>query len=379
MKFYLEQNVFEAALERIRWLFDEFRDIVVCYSGGKDSVVVLQLALTVAAERSRLPLRVLFVDQEAEWQCVVDHVRDVMSDPRVLPMWLQCPIRLFNATSHREEWLFCWQAGADWIRPKEHNSIHVNDYGTDRFKAMFPAFLKRHFGNRPAIHLAGVRCEESPARTKGLTSFKTYKHATWGKVEDKRSDQYTFYPLYDWSVGDVWKAIHDNGWPYCKLYDLMYQHGYKIADMRVSNVHHETAVRHLQFLQEIEPETWDRITQRISGLATVGQLKDQFFKPRELPYMFRSWLEYRDYLLEHLITNAEHRAIFRQTFAAYDGRYSAAVRDDLTRTQIASILVNDYEGTKIGTFRATNSRFANAAGSRGGNPAGHGSEPIHAR
>jgi hypothetical protein len=52
-------NVFDAALDRIRWLFDEFdNQVMVCNSGGKDSTVVLELALMVAKERACLPLHV---------------------------------------------------------------------------------------------------------------------------------------------------------------------------------------------------------------------------------------------------------------------------------------------------------------------------------
>src|SRR3990167_1853639 len=105
MKFYLDQNVFDAALERIRWLFDEFPNVVVNISGGKDSTVVLNLALMVAEEKGRLPLKVMFIDQEAEWQTVIDYIREIMADPRVDPKWLQVPIRLFNATSTIEPWL----------------------------------------------------------------------------------------------------------------------------------------------------------------------------------------------------------------------------------------------------------------------------------
>ena len=37
-------------------------------SGGKDSAVLFNLAMTVAKERNRLPLKVFWLDQEAEWK-----------------------------------------------------------------------------------------------------------------------------------------------------------------------------------------------------------------------------------------------------------------------------------------------------------------------
>lgn len=51
MKYYRKQNVYEAGLERIRFIFDEFPEVIVSFSGGKDSTNVLNLALKVAKER----------------------------------------------------------------------------------------------------------------------------------------------------------------------------------------------------------------------------------------------------------------------------------------------------------------------------------------
>lgn len=59
---YKENNVFDEALERIRMLFDTHEEIIVCMSGGKDSTVVFNLALMVAKEKGRLPLKVFWLD-----------------------------------------------------------------------------------------------------------------------------------------------------------------------------------------------------------------------------------------------------------------------------------------------------------------------------
>jgi predicted phosphoadenosine phosphosulfate sulfurtransferase len=350
---YLRQTVWEAAHERIRWLFKEFgHNVVVNVSGGKDSTVIYNIALNVARDMGLLPLKVLFIDQEAEWDSVIQYMRTLMNHPDVEPYWLQIPIRLFNATSQDEPWLFCWQPGKEWIRPKEEISIKKNVYGTDRFAALFGAFGLVHFRNSPMVHIAGVRAEESPSRYMGLTSRETYKGETWGKVRDARRGHYDMYPLYDWTTPDIWKAIHDNGWPYCRIYDYMYQHGVPVKNMRVSNVHHETAVHSLTYLQEVEGATWERITARLKGINTVGHLQESWKRPKKLPWMFKDWWEYRDHLLKHWVTDDKIRAHFKKTFEAYDARYDGKDLEDLVLTQIDAILVNDFEGTKLDTFRA---------------------------
>lgn len=68
MYYYKDISVFDEALNRIRFVFDECDDIIVSMSGGKDSCVLFNLAMIVAKEKNRLPLKVFWLDQEAEWQ-----------------------------------------------------------------------------------------------------------------------------------------------------------------------------------------------------------------------------------------------------------------------------------------------------------------------
>jgi predicted phosphoadenosine phosphosulfate sulfurtransferase len=367
MKIYLPEDVLTAARARVRWVFREFQHVYVGFSGGKDSTVVLNLALEAAEEMGRLPVPVVFLDQEAEWQSVIDYVRIVMADPRVSPRWLQVPFKLFNATSAEHPWLYCWDPAeeARWIRPKEACSIKTNVYGTDRFHKMFAHFLRYHHISKPAVYLAGVRCEESPSRMMGLTTTEVYKGETWGRGLDARRNHFTFYPIYDWSISDVWKAIHDHGWAYTKLYDYMYQYGVPVQKMRVSNLHHETAVRSLFYCQEIESETWEKVQQRLAGINTAGQLRSDFYGPDTLPPMFTSWYEYRDYLLDNLIADPVQRRKFADTFAAYDSRYDDPdVREALVKTEIATVLVNDIDYTKLRNFGSSHFMDSNRLGSK---------------
>lgn len=363
--YFLKENVYEAALNRIRWLFDEFPHVIIPLSGGKDSTVCLNLSLQVAEEKGRLPLDVMFIDQEAEWQSVIDHIREVMADPRINPLWLQVPIRLFNSTSVDEPWLFCWEEGREWVRPKEPNSLHENIYGTDRFGEMFDAFCAQRYPGEPVVLIGGVRAEESPGRLLGLTSKLTYKDATWGRVNNAKVGRYSMYPIYDWSYTDVWKAILEHKWPYCPIYDYMYQRGVPVREMRVSNVHHESAVKTLYYLQEIEGDTWNRITARLSGINTAGQLQQKFMAPKELPWMFKDWYEYRDYLIDHLISDPEHREYFHRTFKNYDERYDKAIHHELLKVQISCVLLNDYHGSKLGIFRSVFGQYSKDVGTRG--------------
>lgn len=349
MKLFLKENVLEAALKRIRFIFDEFPNVVVGVSGGKDSTIVYNLALQVAREKQRLPLTVMFLDQEAEWEATIDTVRAIMSEPDVRARWYQIPFQLFNATSATEHWLKCWAPEDEerWMRPHEPEAITENVYGTERFGQMFTAIMREEYKGQKACYLAGVRAEESPGRKLGVIWDACYKWITWGRALATGQEHFTFYPIYDWTYGDVWSAIHKNGWPYNAIYDAQYAYGVPVQNMRVSNVHHETAVHSLFYMQEFEPKTYARLTQRIAGVDMAGKLGKADYWPTRLPPMFESWREYRDYLLEKLITSPDWVARFKKAFARHDLMFAEAVGDRLYQLHIASILTNDWEMIKL--------------------------------
>lgn len=359
MKIYLKQNVHDAALDRIRWLFDEFENVVVSVSGGKDSTVVANLALQVAEEKGRLPLPVMWLDQEAEWQATVDTVRELMYDPRVEPRWYQIPMRLFNSTSVHEHWLQCWDPESEdlWIHPRDPIAITENIYGTDRFSRLFRRIAAVEYPDSPVCYLAGVRTEESPARYAGLTGGKTWKWATWGTGLDKPG-HVTMYPIYDWSYTDVWKAIHDNGWDYNKIYDEMYRYGIPVKNMRVSNVHHETAIHSLWYLQEIEGDTWNRLTQRIAGIDALTKFSKADYIPSKLPFMFSSWREYRDYLLGKMILEDDVRDKFAKKFAEQDEIWGDVIEDTLMQVHVRAIVQHDHEFVILNNFAMAPQNYA---------------------
>ncbi len=351
LRIYSNQNVVDAARDRFEMIFREFDNVVVRVSGGKDSTVILALALEVAAELDRLPVKVYWLDQEAEWESTVDIVRRWMYRDDVDPLWLQVPFRIFNAASTVDHWLHAWDPAASdlWVHDRDPIALTENVYGTDRFAALFGASLKFHFDDQPAASIAGVRCEESPNRRKGLTYWPAYKWITWGNIEDKRRGQFTFYPIYDWRYTDVWRFIVENGLEYSRHYDLLHRYGVGVRNMRVSNLHHETAVRSLFHLQEFEPHTYERLVARIGGVDMAGKFGEADFFPNEVPFMFDGWRDYRDYLLANLVDD-DYRPPLAKLFNEMDRKLPDDMLRESYRIQVRSIMTCDWEGVKLGNW-----------------------------
>jgi predicted phosphoadenosine phosphosulfate sulfurtransferase len=361
MKIFLKQTVWDAALDRIERLFNEFENVVVSFSGGKDSTVTLELALIVARKLNRLPLKVYFLDQEAEWASVIDYVKNVMYRKEIEPIWIQVPIFLPNSISQENPFLVTWEDGVEWMRDKDPIAIkdgHVlkgkaeKEAKTGYWYTYFVKSLDQIFPDEPACFLAGMRAEESPQRLAGLTTGQTYKDITWGRKLNERKHHYTFYPVYDWCVGDVWKAIHDNKWKYCKIYDEFFRYGLPIKEMRVSNLHHESAVKTLFYLHELEGDTWNALNKRLNGVNQAKHLGEEgVTQIKDLPFMFNGWRDYRDFLTEKLISDIRHRNIFVKEWAKMDVLYDQLANpDEMYKKQIKSVLVNDIEFAKLASY-----------------------------
>lgn len=352
MKIYSKTNVLTEAENRINRLFDEFENVVVGFSGGKDSTVCLNLTLDIAEKRGRLPLKVVWVDQEAEWQGTADYCESVFADKRIEPMWFQIPMKWYNNVSSSEKYIHIWEEGKKHIRERSSISIKDNVYLDFGFHELFERIFKVHFPNQKSCYISGVRTEESPKRLMSLTSGLTYKDITWGKILNRKLEHYTFYPIYDWSYSDVWKYIFDNNIEYNRIYDELFRQGVGVTNMRISNLHHETAIQNLLLIQEIEPDTWNKVAERIDGVNAIKHLKDESFRcPDSLPHMFKSWKEYAFFLRDKLADDEDFVNKMNKIIKKNE-KYMITnlVYVDFYKQIIKTILSQDFDFTKISNW-----------------------------
>ena len=343
---YSENNVFEEALNRIRFIYDECDDVCVAMSGGKDSTVVFHLALMIAQEKGRLPLKVFWLDQEAEWQSTVDYMDGIMRRPDVKPYWFQVPFAFPNNLSNQHNSLMVWDSDKEeeWIHPKAYGVAITEPFvdmsKVDQDKAFYKGFRACHKyigkGSQHCAILVGTRIQESPARRLAIVGSKArYKGITWCTKEKGNIKQ--FYPIYDFTSSDIWAAIAKNKWEYNRLYDLQYQYGVKSEKMRCSALIHETAWGAIELLQELEPKTYNRFVRRVAGTSTMNHAFDTEVIPKHLPFMFASWKEYRDYLLMKIV-KPEYWEVFRNRWKGQDG-------DTWYKIHVKECIINDTYGT----------------------------------
>ena len=343
-------NVLEAARERIAFIFDNFENIQVSISGGKDSTVLAHLALLEAQRRNRR-IGIFFLDEEVVYQETinqVEHIMERMAPGHVIPLWLQMSFNLTNATSLTETQFIPWEEGKHklWMRPKKDYAIKFpqwdvkTQYVADKNKGFgfYDVFVNFERCYQNTAFLVGLRGTESPNRWR--TVSKNPADIGGEKVywATKKGQNFSMYPLYDWNFHDIWHYIAENNLRYHKIYDYQVKKGYSITEMRISSLIHEKSFKAICDLPEFEPETYNKLVKRAKGIALAQETGKaaKLFRARTLPKQYKSWRAYRDFLLATHPDPVGKEVLARRFSNHLDNEYVA-------RQQVRQLVLNDYE------------------------------------
>lgn len=330
------ENVLVAARKRISLLFDAYANVSLSFSGGKDSTALFHLVNEEAMRRGRKFI-LYFQDQEAEYQGTIDLVEWAMAQPNVIPMWYQVPIFMTNAASQQQLFLWAWGEGEEWVRDKHPTAIHRIETKYPKRFHKFNLWVGQNLNKLegPSVSIIGLRAEESPDRR--FVLFGENSDLFWLR---RKHTPHKAYPIIDWSYTDVWKYLIEHGLKYNRIYDKMYMLGGNLKHFRVSNLVHEKAFRCLADLQELEPETYDKLEKRLKGVhtAAIYGKENLIYSIKTLPETFKTWKEYKDFLLSSI--HPDLRKIFDYQWSRFGDTNDA----EANKYMVKRILLCDWEG-----------------------------------
>ncbi|MBF0647973.1 DUF3440 domain-containing protein [Dysgonomonas sp. GY75] len=361
------KDVYEAALERIGYIFSEFGNIYLAFSGGKDSGVMLNMVLDyMRLHGIKRKIGVLYIDVEASYKRTVDFIERMYLDNTDLiePYWVCLPMTTTNAVSMYEPyWIFWDPAKKDkWVRPMpEHDFIihrdnhpfdfYRKDMTFEEFTARFGDWFNTRNNAVKTACLIGIRMDESLNRYRAIqrpdkSTFDNKKYST--RVSDTT---YNFYPVYDWKTSDIWVYNGKYRKPYNPIYDLFYKAGVPLSRMRICEPYGDEQKAGLNLFRELEPETWVKVVDRVSG-ANFGNIycgtKATGAKRISLP-RGHTWRSYCKFLLKTL--PEETRSIYTTKFIRFI-RYWHRVGSPVCNEDILELdpdmVINTYAYSKRG-------------------------------
>ncbi len=316
-KKYTGQNVYDALQERLKFVFEEFENVFVSFSGGKDSGLLLNL--TRDFQRKYYPNRKIGVfhqDFEAQYTVTTEYVERTFEriQDEVEPYWVCLPMATRTALSSYQMYWYPWDdtKKESWVRPMpkhpyvinlEHNPVTTYRYRMHQedLAKQFGRWYRMSHGDRKTVCLLGIRADESLQRYSGILNKKHgYMDKCW--ISRQFKDVWAASPIYDWSNSDVWHANFLFGYDYNKLYDLYNMAGLKPNQMRVASPFNDYAKDSLNLYRTIDPEIWAKLVGRVKGAnfaSIYGRTKAMGYRSLTLPEG-HTWESYTKFLLDTL-------------------------------------------------------------------------------
>lgn len=270
--------VFDAAIDRLVELYsDPLKRLIVAFSAGKDSGVVMELAIIAARMTDRLPVEVVMRDEEVMYPGTFEYCERVRArTDEVTFHWVIANQPVVNCFNREQPYWWVFDPLLDpseWVRQPPPYAEYITHNSLTR--AMDASRFPPPEGGE-LIPIVGLRGAESPWRRMGIHSSGGHLTRTKHPVSGLRYTR----PIYDWLDGDVWRAISVMRWDYNSAYDLMYKMGWPPVELRIAPpTLSPAAARFLPLAAKAWPFWFDTVSRRLPGIRTVGQFGSAVLVP----------------------------------------------------------------------------------------------------
>lgn len=265
---WLDEDVLTAARRRIRSIYERFDNVVVSFSGGKDSLTVLHLCHEIGAEFGREVVDVLFYDEELVPPAVIMFVAETATLPWVRMRWMAFPLRSDKSLLGMTTEYVQWDPEREWVRPIPTQAIRPRKSEEGQVWTQYtltPRALEDMEGSICVV--TGIRAAEALMRLRAILAKPHETYLCDPPVGHHRLAR----PIYDWMQHDVFKYIGEVGARYCLYYD---QQLWGRMELRVSTPLHSENSPRIHLLRTVDPEFYDRVLRVFPEMAA----QDRWFR-----------------------------------------------------------------------------------------------------
>jgi predicted phosphoadenosine phosphosulfate sulfurtransferase len=295
-KNFIEANVLDEAKKRLHHIFDLHDDVVISFSGGKDSLVLLHLTKDVAQERGIKKIKAVFRDEELIHQEVVDFVHGYMDKDWLDLEYWAIPLQSNKYVLGKPMDYVQWDNNREWIRPKPEWAMTAKDVGISD-----SVILSQHSADETAIRnikgkvciLTGVRAAESLMRYRSVVNKLNENYINASSTPRASLGR----PIYDWHENDVFKYLYENEIKYCSIYDSQLWGG---RGLRVASAISTEAAKQFNKLRETDFELYERVVKIFPEMYLQERYFKEIDKDAALNQYGKTWEGIQNYILENI-------------------------------------------------------------------------------
>jgi predicted phosphoadenosine phosphosulfate sulfurtransferase len=256
IKKYIDVDVYTEAKKRIHHIYDIFDSVVVMFSGGKDSLVVLHLVHEVAKERNiKKPIDVVFRDEELIPDEVINFVDKYRKMDWIKMIWFCVPLKSTKYILSVCHSYIQWDKKRKFVREKPEFSHSLADDDNRIFDQYTMDSYTAQFYKGKIAFITGIRASESLMRFRASVNKLNDNYIN--QVSDPLARNVMLCkPLFDWEEDDIFKYLYDNKIEYCKIYDLQM---WANNNLRVSTPLHAESSKRFNLIKITTPDFYKRI------------------------------------------------------------------------------------------------------------------------
>lgn len=275
-------DVYDAAMQRLMESYSDPKNfVVVSVSGGKDSGVCLEMAVEVARSCGRLPVNAVIQDEEIAYPGTYEYVeRLAMRTDEINLRWINAKQPCMNVCDRVSPyfWVFDDALTPDqWVRQPPKHLAGYREIDVKNIEAIVSPVTWPEASGHTIIDVVGLRVQESAKRLLGLVS-------SGGHLTGSEKRYGVLYrrlrPIYDWTDGDIWRAIRDNKWDYNRAYDTFNRMGVPRGQLRIGPpTLNQQSITQMGLAAKAWPQWFERVSRRLRGVRSVASFGPKILRP----------------------------------------------------------------------------------------------------